>query len=71
MSDVDGVTASVFLQKARNNKYDVSKYAASTKIDIAKLEAVVNDGVTNYPAYIKEEIVIIQPIRYYSTHFKI
>jgi len=51
---------SSFSQNARNNKYDVSKYAS--KVDFSKIDTAVDESITNYPAFVKEEVVIIQPI---------
>jgi hypothetical protein len=47
-----------YTQNARNNKYDVAKYAA--REEFAKVES----GVSNYPAFVKEELVFIQSRRF-------
>ncbi len=58
------VAHNVYSQNARNNKYDATKYAS--KVDFTKIESGVNAGIHHYPAFVKEEITIIQPyLRYY------
>ena len=42
------------VQNARNNKYDVAKYVS--KGETCKVE----NGVSSYPAFIKEELVFVQ-----------
>jgi hypothetical protein len=46
-----------YSQNARNNKYDVAKYASTE--EFSKVES----GLSSFPAFIKEEIVFVQQRR--------